>query len=62
MLLLQRVQETLIGDLMMRYFEFYLSAWNFCHQNKLDHARIVRKSWKQWGIELTDDEEKYVPV
>lgn len=47
---------------MMRYFEFYLDAWNFCRQNKLDSTRLIRKNWKQWGIELTDEEEIHVPV
>ena len=46
---------------MVKLFDFYLDAWLFCQEHKLNLDRVYRDSWKHWAIELIGDEVKYVP-
>jgi len=31
-------------------FEFYLDAWRYVHQSKLQGASIVKRSFKEWEV------------
>lgn len=34
----------------MKDFHFYLDAWQYCHQNKIDLKFITRLDWKTWRV------------
>jgi hypothetical protein len=34
----------------LRYFDFYLDAWNYCIAHKINVKRIVRLDWDSWGV------------
>lgn len=41
----------------MEFFKFYLDAWNFCRQNKIDYKTITRIDWWTWAVETNAPKE-----
>jgi hypothetical protein len=34
----------------MKEFGFYLDAWCYCNQHKIDPAKIKRRDWATWTV------------
>lgn len=35
----------------MKRFHFYLDAWKYCMDNKIDLKNISRMDWKTWQVD-----------
>lgn len=36
--------------MIMREFEFFLEAYQYCEMNNIPKENIIRKSWKVWTV------------
>ena len=34
----------------MKEFGFYLDAWFYCYQHKINLNKIVRRDWRTWVV------------
>ena len=41
----------------MELFHFYLDAWKFCKENRIDMNNIKRHDWSTWMVKYDETEE-----
>lgn len=50
-----QVEKTDRSLLPSNQFPYYLEAWTYCRKNNIDLAKIRRKNWNIWEVELVSE-------